>query len=92
MRGWLAGLLALLVLGVAAVRAEDEAEGEGEDGVQFEDNTVYKCVVESCSGWRLNKVLVLLFIESVMLPLKNLPIHYLNNLLFLRGGSGSVCS
>ena len=48
MRGWLAGLLALLVLGVAAVRAEDEAEGE--DGGQFEDNTVYKCVVESCSG------------------------------------------
>ena len=48
MRGWLAGLLALLVLGVASVRAEDEAEGE--DGVQFEDNTVYKCVVESCSG------------------------------------------
>jgi hypothetical protein len=46
MKWMLAGLVALLV--VAAVRAEDEAEGE--DGVQFEDNTVYKCVVESCSG------------------------------------------
>jgi hypothetical protein len=45
MRGWLA---ALLVLGAVAVRSEDEAEGE--DGVQFEDNTIYKCVVESCSG------------------------------------------
>ena len=33
-----AGLLALLV--VQAVRAEDEAEGE--DGVEFEDNTVYR--------------------------------------------------
>ena len=32
-----AGLLALAVL---AIRAEDEAEGE--DGVEFEDNTVYR--------------------------------------------------
>ena len=41
-----AGLLALLLL---VVRAEED-EAEGEDGVEFEDNTVYKCVVESCSG------------------------------------------
>ena len=32
-----AGLFALLVV---AVRAEDEAEGE--DGVEFEDNTIYR--------------------------------------------------
>ena len=47
MKWVVAGLLALLLV-VEVVRSEDEAEGE--DGVQFEDNTVYKCVVESCSG------------------------------------------
>jgi len=30
----------LLVLFVASVRTEDEAEGE--DGVEFEDNTIFK--------------------------------------------------
>jgi hypothetical protein len=39
----------LLLLGVLVARAEED-EAEGEDGLQFEDNTVYKCVVESCSG------------------------------------------
>ena len=48
---WLVG--ALLLLGTVA-RGEDEAEGE--DGVQFEDDTIYRAVIESCSGWRLNKV------------------------------------
>ena len=48
MKWVVAGLLALLLVEVEVVRSEDEAEGE--DGVQFEDNTVYKCVVESCSG------------------------------------------
>jgi len=47
------GLLSLLV--VAFVRAEED-EAEGEDGVQFEDNTIYRAVVESCAGWRLNKL------------------------------------
>ena len=44
---WLVG--ALLLLGaVVASRGEDEAEGE--DGVQFEDDTIYRAVIESCSG------------------------------------------
>ena len=42
---WLVG--ALLLLGTVA-RGEDEAEGE--DGVQFEDDTIYRAVIESCSG------------------------------------------
>ena len=49
---WLVG--AVLLLGVVVARGEDEAEGE--DGVQFEDDTIYRAVIESCSGWRLNKV------------------------------------
>ena len=44
MRLLLVGSLLLL----AGARAEDEAEGE--DGVQFEDDTIYRAVVESCSG------------------------------------------
>merc|ERR1719347_269785 len=47
------GLLSLLV--VAFVRAEED-EAEGEDGVQFEDDTIYRAVIESCSGSRLNKL------------------------------------
>jgi len=48
-------LLSLLMVGTLAfVRGEDEAEGE--DGVEFEDDTIFKCVIESCSGWRLNKL------------------------------------
>ena len=44
---WLIG--AVLLLGVVATtRGEDEAEGE--DGVQFEDDTIYRAVIESCSG------------------------------------------
>jgi len=44
---WLVG--ALLLLGaVVASRGEDEAEGE--DGIQFEDDTIYRAVIESCSG------------------------------------------
>ena len=44
---WLIG--AVLLLGVVAtIRGEDEAEGE--DGVQFEDDTIYRAVIESCSG------------------------------------------
>ena len=39
------------------VRA-DEDEVEGENGEEWEDNSIYKCVIESCSGWRLNKVLL----------------------------------
>ena len=42
---WLIG--GLLLLG-AVVRSEDEVEGE--DGVQFEDDTIYRAVIESCSG------------------------------------------
>ena len=42
---WLIGTL--LLLG-AVVRSEDEVEGE--DGVQFEDDTIYRAVIESCSG------------------------------------------
>ena len=44
-------LLCLAVLGsllIFQVRAEDEVEGE--DGEVWEDNSVYKCVIESCSG------------------------------------------
>jgi len=50
-------LLCLAVLGsllIFQARAEDEVEGE--DGEVWEDNSVYKCVIESCSGWRLNKL------------------------------------
>jgi len=46
MRVWLLGLL--MVGTLAVVRGEDEAEGE--DGVQFEDDTIFRCVIESCSG------------------------------------------
>ena len=49
---WLVG--AVLLLGAVVARGEDEAEGE--DGIQFEDDTIYRAVIESCSGWRLNKV------------------------------------
>ena len=46
MRWW---LLSLALIGtLASVMGEDEAEGE--DGVTFEDETIYKCVIESCSG------------------------------------------
>ena len=45
---WLAGALLLLGAVVASSRGEDEAEGE--DGVQFEDDTIYRAVIESCSG------------------------------------------
>ena len=50
-------LLALALLGslLLVVRAEED-EVEGENGEEWEDNSVYKCVIESCSGWRLNKV------------------------------------
>ena len=42
-------MLSLLLVGTLALaRGEDEAEGE--DGVEFEDNTIFKCVIESCSG------------------------------------------
>ncbi|CAN0551981.1 unnamed protein product [Ectocarpus sp. 8 AP-2014] len=46
MRGWVLGLL--LVGALAFVRGEDEAEGE--DGIEFEDETIFRCVIESCSG------------------------------------------
>jgi len=56
MRGWL--LLGLMGIGLVATRAEDEAEGE--DGVVFDDVSnavrVDKCVIESCAGWRLNRL------------------------------------
>ena len=50
-------LLCLALLGslLLVVRAEED-EVEGENGEEWEDNSVYKCVIESCSGWRLNKV------------------------------------
>jgi hypothetical protein len=38
----------LVLLASVLVRTEDEAEGE--DGVQFEDDTIYRAVIESCSG------------------------------------------
>ena len=52
-----AKLLGLALLGslLLVVRAEED-EVEGENGEEWEDNSVYKCVIESCSGWRLNKV------------------------------------
>ena len=31
------------------VRAEED-EVEGENGEEWEDNSIYKCVIESCSG------------------------------------------
>ena len=50
-------LLGLALLGslLLAVRAEED-ELEGENGEEWEDNSVYKCIIESCSGWRLNKL------------------------------------
>jgi len=44
------------LVGMVAVKAEDEAEGE--DGVVFDDvsDAVDKCVIESCAGWRLNRL------------------------------------
>ena len=41
-------LLGLVLLGslLLVVRAEED----------WEDNSVYKAVIESCSGWRLNKL------------------------------------
>ena len=42
----LAAVSCLLLAG--NVRAEDEVEGE--DGEVWEDNSVYKAVIESCSG------------------------------------------
>ena len=44
-------LLCLALFGsmlIAGIRAEDEVEGE--NGEEWEDNSVYKCVIESCSG------------------------------------------
>ena len=50
-------LLSLALLGslLLVVRA-DEDEVEGENGEEWEDNSVYKAIIESCSGWRLNKL------------------------------------
>ena len=50
-------LLGLALLGslLLVVRA-DEDEVEGENGEEWEDNSVYKAIIESCSGWRLNKL------------------------------------
>lgn len=44
-------LLCLALLGslLLVVRAEED-EVEGENGEEWEDNSVYKCVIESCSG------------------------------------------
>jgi len=47
-------VVVMMAFTTSKVRAEDEAEGE--DGIEFEDNTVYRAVVESCAGWRLNKL------------------------------------
>ena len=41
--------LALLSGLLATARAEED-EVEGENGEEWEDNSVYKCVIESCSG------------------------------------------
>ena len=41
--------LAMLSSNLLLVRA-DEDEVEGENGEEWEDNSIYKCVIESCSG------------------------------------------
>ena len=41
--------LALLGSSLLVVRG-DEDEVEGENGEEWEDNSIYKCVIESCSG------------------------------------------
>ena len=47
-RGKMRLVVAAVVLLAAAALAEDEAEGE--DGAVFEDETIYRAVIESCSG------------------------------------------
>jgi len=49
-------VIGLVTLGIVTTRTEDEAEGE--DGVEFEDihNNIVTCVIESCAGWRLNRL------------------------------------
>ena len=60
---WLKTMKKYLLVGLAllssslVVRAEED-EVEGENGEEWEDNSIYKAVIESCSGWRLNKVLL----------------------------------
>ena len=49
MRKYLLVGLALLSSSLLLVRAEED-EVEGENGEEWEDNSIYKCVIESCSG------------------------------------------
>ena len=49
MRKFLLLGLALLGSQLMLVRA-DEDEVEGENGEEWEDNSIYRCVIESCSG------------------------------------------
>ena len=42
--------MSLALIGTLASVMGEEDEAEGEDGVTFEDETIYKCVIESCSG------------------------------------------
>ena len=41
--------MALLASHLIMVRG-DEDEVEGENGEEWEDNSIYRCVIESCSG------------------------------------------
>ena len=40
----------LVLVSLAAQLRAEEDEAEGEDGEEWEDNSIYRCVIESCSG------------------------------------------
>ena len=43
-------LVGLALLASSLVVRAEEDEVEGENGEEWEDNSIYKCVIESCSG------------------------------------------
>ena len=43
-------LVGLALLSSSLVVRAEEDEGEGENGEEWEDNSIYKAVIESCSG------------------------------------------
>ena len=43
-------LVGLALLSYSLLVRAEEDEVEGENGEEWEDNSIYKCVIESCSG------------------------------------------
>ena len=43
-------LLGLALLSCSLVVRAEEDEVEGENGEEWEDNSIFRCVIESCSG------------------------------------------